>query len=273
MFLFLSIYAGIRIFVADRFKIPTESMLPTLKPGDDILVNKTLMGARLYTNYDFNKDGGTLYSFRLNGIRKIKMNDIVVCNKYKFRDGIKFKLNDLICKRCVGLPGDSVSIKDGFYYNNNYEGVIGDKMSQAYLATQDSSQIGEHSFRTFPKKRQIPWTIRNFGPYYVPRQDDVIYLDAKNALIYKDQLEWELGKSISVDWNNNEAYADGERIRKHRFLHNYYFLAGDNVLSSDDSRYRGPVPEEYIVGVATRVLYSQDEDKGGYRWERLWKKL
>lgn len=268
----LIIYAGIRVFFVDRFKIPTESMLPTLKPGDDILVNKILMGARLYTRYDFKKNGGELYSIRLNGIRKIRINDIVVCNRYKYHNRIKFVLNDLICKRCVGLPGDSISIKDGFYYNNNYDGIIGNIASQSVLATKDSLFRGRN-LRTFPKKRQIPWTVKNFGPYYVPRQDDVIFLDAKNATIYQVQLEWELGKKISVDWERNEVYAGDERIRKHRFHHNYYFIAGDNVLDSDDSRFRGPVPEEYIIGIATRVLYSEDEEKGGYRWERFWKSL
>lgn len=273
MTIFLSLYAITRIFLADRFKIPTESMLPALIPGDDILVDKTLIGARIYTDYDFNKDGGTLHSIRLHGLRNIKINDIIVSNKYKYHDGIKFVLNDLICKRCVGLPGDSVCIKDGFYQNNNYKGIIGNRMSQALLSSQDINHVGNPNYRTFPKKRQIPWTIKNFGPYYVPRQGDVIRLDARNATIYKVQLEWELGKSVSVNWELNEVYAGGKRIRHHRFLHNYYFLAGDNVLSSDDSRYRGPVPEEYIIGIATRILYSKDEKKGKCRWKRFWEKI
>ena len=30
------------------FRIPTDSMQPTLKPGDNILVNKWIMGARIF---------------------------------------------------------------------------------------------------------------------------------------------------------------------------------------------------------------------------------
>lgn len=33
-----------RVFLFDIFTIPTDSMLPTLCPGDRIIVNKTLMG-------------------------------------------------------------------------------------------------------------------------------------------------------------------------------------------------------------------------------------
>ena len=42
-----------RVFVFDYFTIPTNSMYPTLKPGDKVVVNKLLMGARLYKKFDF----------------------------------------------------------------------------------------------------------------------------------------------------------------------------------------------------------------------------
>ena len=42
-----------RVFVFDYFTIPTNSMYPTLKPGDKVVVNKLLMGARLYKEFDF----------------------------------------------------------------------------------------------------------------------------------------------------------------------------------------------------------------------------
>ena len=36
-----------RVCVFDYFTIPTNSMYPTLKPGDKVVVNKLLMGARI----------------------------------------------------------------------------------------------------------------------------------------------------------------------------------------------------------------------------------
>ena len=36
-----------RVCVFDYFTIPTNSMYPTLKPGDKVIVNKLLMGARI----------------------------------------------------------------------------------------------------------------------------------------------------------------------------------------------------------------------------------
>ena len=72
-------------------------------------------------------------------------------------------------------------------------------------------------------------------------------------------LEWELGKDVTWDWGKNEAYANGRLLRQHRFRHNYYYMAGDNVMNSCDSRYWGAVPEEYIVGVVTVTLNKKSK--------------
>ena len=52
----LSSYIGVlaivvfllQITTIASFRIPTDSMQPTLQPGDNILVNKSIMGARIF---------------------------------------------------------------------------------------------------------------------------------------------------------------------------------------------------------------------------------
>ena len=51
------------------------------------------------------------------------------------------------------------------------------------------------------------------------------------------------------------------------------FVGGDNVLYSQDSRYWGLLPEEYIVGRAIRIWKSVDKDTDEFRWERWMKKI
>lgn len=44
--LYYLLWLLMRIFLADQFITPTESMMPTLLPGDRIVVDKTIMGGK-----------------------------------------------------------------------------------------------------------------------------------------------------------------------------------------------------------------------------------
>ncbi len=55
-------------------------MLPTLLPGDRVLVDKTLVGARIYRDFHFDKEGIELKSWRTRGRRSIRRNDVAVFN-------------------------------------------------------------------------------------------------------------------------------------------------------------------------------------------------
>lgn len=248
------LYMTGRIFVADRFRIPTESMSPTLVPGDMVIVNKLLAGARIYTDFHFSKDGVRLQSRRMRGLRPIRRNDIVVFNQANHKGKIKFVINNVYCKRCIGLPGDTISIVNGWYRNNNHDGQLGVAEEQRLLEQTPDSMIHRKCLRAMPKDKHIRWTIRNFGPMYIPRKGDMMDVTPETATIYRVILEWETGGPLDIDRERNRVMSAGREICRHRFLHNYYFMAGDNVMNSDDSRYKGPVPEEYIVGIVGWTL-------------------
>lgn len=264
------LYFAIRIFVVDWFRIPTESMMPTLVSGDNVVVDKTLIGARIYTDFHFNPKGGELRSVRTRGRRDIRHNDIVIFNKANHKRKIKFIINNVYCKRCIALPGDTISIVNGYYKNNNYDQPLGIEAEQERIVnTPDSILNNMRVLRAMPKDRHFHWTIRNFGPMYIPRKGDVMMITPESATIHKVILEWETGKEIGINWQDSVVTADGKPFKMHRFEHNYYFMAGDHVINSDDSRYKGPVPEEYIVGIVTHVINSEDPDSKETRWERI----
>lgn len=249
------VWLFIRIFITDTFTIPSDSMLPTLHQGNRIFVNKTLMGARIYTDFHFSKDGTELKSFRTKGFRSIKHNDIVAFNMPHKDWQIKFVINYVFCKRCIALPGDSISIINGVYRNNNYPGKLGIYQQQLALKNLPDSLISPGALRAIPFEDHLPlWTIKNFGPLYIPRKGDILNINTQNAALYKILLEYEIRQTIDINWNKNQVSINGKPFTRHVFLHNYYFMAGDNVLDSYDSRYWGLVPEDYIIGIVSCIL-------------------
>ena len=173
---------------------------------------------------------------------------------------MSFLINHVYAKRCVALPGDTISIMNGRFVNNNYDGALGLYSEQARLANIPDSIIDQSVLNTFPYDARFSWTIKYMGPLYVPRKGDRILITPKEACLYRHILEWETGTNVSCD-----------TITYHTFKHDYYYLCGDNVLNSCDARYWGFVPEEYIIGVVTHITYSINPYTGRLRKERTFK--
>ena len=68
----------LRLFVVDFYSIPSDSMQPTIEPGDFIMVNKLSFGARMYKNFDFLKDRTEPETYRIKGFSKIHNGDVLV---------------------------------------------------------------------------------------------------------------------------------------------------------------------------------------------------
>ena len=246
-------------------------MSPTLVPGDRIIVNKLLFGARIYTSYNFSK-GADLQSFRTWGIRKIQPGDILVFNHPTgYHDGhIAFKINYVYCKRCIGIPGDTLQIINSYYRNNRYETPLGYQPAQQMLSIMPDSLIDPKVYHIFPDT-DYPWNIKNTGPIYVPKAGDTLQIDSLNHRLYRKVIEFESG--LSLTFHDNKIYLGDSILTSYCFRENYYFCVGDNVLNSNDSRYWGFIPEPYIIGIATRISYSRNPYSGSYRTHRFLQKI
>jgi signal peptidase I len=92
-----------RSFVAEPFKIPSGSMMPTLLVGDFILVNKFAYGLRL-----------PVLNTKIVSVGEPERGDVFV---FRFPENPK---EDYI-KRVVGLPGDEVTYRNKTLYINGVE--------------------------------------------------------------------------------------------------------------------------------------------------------
>jgi signal peptidase I len=91
----------VRAFVVQAFKIPSESMKPTLLVGDHLLVNKFIYGIRI-----------PLTDKKILQFNEPQRGDVIVFiyPKDESKDFIK---------RVIGLPGDTVEIRDRKIYIND----------------------------------------------------------------------------------------------------------------------------------------------------------
>lgn len=151
IFFALILAVALRTFIVQLFKIPTGSMEPTLHGaqnygfGDHIVVNKFIYGPQTldwagipWTNYGFELP---TWRFDRLALRKPKRGDIVVfkfpfnyyCNQchadFNLKRGmphvcpfcgsrsVEYQNKDFV-KRCIGLPGETLEIRDGEVYVN-----------------------------------------------------------------------------------------------------------------------------------------------------------
>ena len=90
----------LRSFVLEPFQIPSKSMVPTLKVGDFIVVNKWTYGLRL-----------PVFRNKFFDVGSPQRGDVVVF--FPPHESRYF------IKRLVGLPGDKISIINGTLFVNN----------------------------------------------------------------------------------------------------------------------------------------------------------
>ena len=108
----------IRSFIAEPFKIPSGSMMPTLLAGDFILVNKFTYGLRV-----------PILNNTFIEVNHPKRGDVFVFH-YPPDPSIDY------IKRVVGVPGDKILYQDKQLYIN------GQKMDMTYLDDYQYESVG-----------------------------------------------------------------------------------------------------------------------------------
>ncbi|HTY92713.1 MAG TPA: signal peptidase I [Steroidobacteraceae bacterium] len=224
----------LRAFVFEPFRIPSDSMMPTLLDGDFIIVNKFAYGLRL-----------PVLNRKILAVGEPQRGDVVV-----FRYPPNPRINYI--KRLVGLPGDRVQVKDdklivngdaiaatdlGLYDDGCYEGM--------HLAIE---HLGRHSH-----KIMFCPTPGDIGSEPLPTCERS---PPRSYVCVAQQVP-----GMPDRGDTPEAIVVPPAS---------YLMIGDNRDNSEDGRYWGFVPEANLVGKATRIWFNWDWDrKGGPVWSRI----
>ncbi len=244
------LYVGvqlIRVYRYDYFVISGESMYPTLYNGDVVMVDKGIVGARIYSDLS-NLTVRFPATHRNEGRRTVDYNDIVIVNNpQSYGDSlIGFRIGDVLSKRVVGLGGDTISIKRGYYVNSSYVGELG------YIPEQDF--VNSTYFNDTANQDSLA-TNWEYASLYIPKAGDKVVLDSVNIVHYKGLIYYETGLSSKEIFD----------LKEYSFKNNYYFVVGDNFTRSLDSRGFGLIPESFVVGVVTKILYSRNPTTNNFR--------
>lgn len=223
LFIALALALFVREFIIQPFKIPSGSMIPNLLVGDHLLVTKFMYGTKIpFTNIQI-----------LPGIKDIEYGDVVVFI-YPNGDREPSKKGVHYIKRVVGLPGDSINIKNKNLYIN------GKLIPLEYVSSYDSVNL------------------RNNTSIYVDEHEEDMFGN-KHKVIYE---------------NRKKATDKGKFIPFNKIPDKHYFVMGDNRDNSRDSRYWGLVPAENISGKALLTHWSwvdPTELVSDVRWKRIFK--
>ncbi len=218
----------LRSFVAEPFRIPSASMMPTLQSGDLILVNKFTWGLRM-----------PVYNTKLLDVGLPQRGDVIV---FRFPPN---ESQDYI-KRVVGLPGDTIEYKDKVLSING-------KVVQTKSLPDVLDETGEASGDKMAYIKQINESL--------PRANDA-GAGTGDGAGYEHLIFNTPSRSPAISGANMHSHPQACTLLANGIQCTVpagnYFAMGDNRDNSLDSRYWGFVPEKNIVGKAFFIWMNLD---------------
>ncbi|MEE2750244.1 MAG: signal peptidase I [Myxococcota bacterium] len=168
----------IRSAIAEPFRIPSGSMVPTLQIGDHILVSKLTYGLRV-----------PFTTFEVVGLGEPERGDVIVF-RYPENPDIDY------IKRIVGVPGDSIEVRDDVVFINGERAVqtfkdrykFQDRGCHAMSLRRSLETFGEEAHEVLhsdPGSRPLQ---ANWGPKTVPQ--DSYFMMGDNRHNSRDSRMW-----------------------------------------------------------------------------------
>jgi signal peptidase I len=213
-------------------------MMPTLHEGDFLVVNKFAYGLRL-----------PVLNTKIVDLGEPQRGDVVVF-RYPPDPAVNF------IKRVVGLPGDTVQVRDDQLIINGVPVPLADQgryNDGCYLNMRIATeQLGAHRHQTL--------SCRTGGELFAPP-----LASCNRSLNHSYQCD-ESDHGVNPDRNDT----DYDRV----VPPGNYLMIGDNRDNSSDGRVWGYVPEDHLVGRASRIWLNLPLGRSGWPdWQRIGKRI
>ncbi len=145
----LAIFLFIRAFFIEAYRIPSGSMIPTLLIGDWLFVNKLVYGPHL-----------PFSSINLPGYADPKRGDVVVfVSPYQADEAERGDdPTPTLVKRLVGMPGDTIYMRDGLVHIN------GIQQRQGYGAELNPKGDPDEVSPLYDWQKKVELATSRFGP-------------------------------------------------------------------------------------------------------------
>jgi signal peptidase I len=223
----------VRSFIFEPFRIPSDSMMPTLLDGDFIIVNKFAYGLRV-----------PVLDTKIVSIGEPKRGDVVVF-RYPRDPAINY------IKRLVGLPGDRVRIVSDQLIINGLP-----------IPLVDNGRFDDGCYHNMRLSTEVLGMHRH--QTLSCRTPDEIAVPPAASCNRRIERNYECVEP-NVPGLRDKSDSDEVVVPPGQYL-----MIGDNRDNSSDGRYWGFVRESLLVGKATRIWFNWDlQRSGGPNWKRI----
>lgn len=200
------LFVVIRTFILQTFVIVSGSMEDTLLVGDMLVANRLSIGARIPGTH-----------VHLPGWSEPHRGDVIVFDPHHV-EGMR------LVKRVIGLPGDTVEMRDGLMWVN------GERLDEPYVKDEGEPDHSSPEFdwqRDFVTSAVDPTiyrpTLHNWGPLVVPSDRYFMMGDHRDASLdsrFWGFLEgWRLEARVSIIYfsYNRDSYKPFPALREIRW--------------------------------------------------------
>ena len=234
-----------RVFLFEAYTIPSASMEKSLLCGDYILVSKLSYGSRLpntpfslpfaHQRFPFTENKKSYLQwvkfpyFRFFGSPDIEHGDVVVFN-YPMDNDYPVDQRTFYIKRCMGIAGDTLEIREGQVYINGQYNDHPEKLEFNYRISTDADSLNTDSLKALNILEG--GKMNDKGDYwYTLSTDDIDHLKGMPHIV-----------KIAPLLEKKGSYSDYMFPENEHFLWNvdyfgplYIPKAGDSVELSVDS--------------------------------------